>query len=201
MNNLIERYITFRTCYIFVIVGAISPAFFLPIVIIFSQVHYYIGIIGKFMLFILNLYIYAGFIKYSFIVNERKFRKIMAIVIILSVINLILSFFQVMLPFKASIILFLPVGLLLFYGFRLIRNAESVFFSKLSKLTLSLLIVGILITIGMGLLEKTKSEIWLALVIPCSLAGFYVVVSFVYWEFKLFRHLHFQYEKVAPTVK
>jgi hypothetical protein len=128
----------------------------------------------------------------------------MAVVIVLFIMNLILNLLHEVSHFTASLMLFfVPTGLsylLLFYGFRLIQNAESVFFRKLSKLNLSLFVIGVLTGIGMGLLTITKSFGWILLVIPIGLAGFYVIVLLIYWEFKLFRHLHFQYEKIAQTV-
>jgi hypothetical protein len=201
--DLIERYITFRTCYIFVIIEVVSAVFFLPMMI-FPKAQNYLNIISILIIFTLKAYIIVGYIKYSFIVNERKFREIMAVVIVLFIMNLILNLLHEVSHFTASLMLFfVPTGLsylLLFYGFRLIQNAESVFFRKLSKLNLSLFVIGVLTGIGMGLLTITKSFGWILLVIPIGLAGFYVIVLLIYWEFKLFRHLHFQYEKIAQTV-
>jgi hypothetical protein len=205
LNDFIERHITYRTCYIFVIISIFTPASVLLMLINFPEaMKRSIGILIGLIMFTLNFYIIAGYIKYSFLVNEQKFRKIMVIVIALFAMNLILNLVQAVSHFKALNMIYLSptylTYLLLFYGFGLIRNADSVFFRRLSKLNLYSFILAVLAAVGMGLSAITKSEVWFGLVIPIRLAGFCVMVLLIYWQFKLFRYLHFQYEKIAETV-
>ncbi len=147
--------------------------------------------------FFLNLYADLGYIKYSFIQNERRFRQIIIAAIGLSTIQSLLITLDALIkldPTKYTIYLGVIMLLstpLFFYAFGLIKNDDVQFFKRLSKLNLYLPIIALL-GLLFYLLRLTSF-----LLFPIILAGFVIIISLWYWQIKLFRHLSVKYKEIV----
>lgn len=197
MESLIFKYIDFRYCYycLFATIGSIIIGFILwPLKIIpQSTLH----IPQQIVAFFLSLYVYLGYVKYSYIEAEAKVRTIILLVIALSIIGSIFSLLTPSLNLektRSTLYTAIPVLIstpLLFYGFRLIQTAEITYFRKLSKLNLYFLIIGALFS----LLFISRLSNYLS-ILMLVLAAIVTFVSMWYWEIKLFKHLSKKYNEI-----
>lgn len=197
MKELIIRKINFKTCYHLLLLNvAIMVASFVlyPIKIV-PQPTLQLAI-SCLALFI-NLYAELGYIKYSFIQNERRFRKIIIAAIGLSTIqsvgillNALIKLDETKYTIYLGVIMLLSTPLF-YYAFGLIRNEDMKFFGKLSRLNLYLPIISLL-----GLLLYLFKVSHFLLFFPIILAGFVVVILLWYWQIKLFRHLSEKYNEI-----
>lgn len=203
MNALMRRAITFKNCYLFVIVNLVLV---IPITILYRIIPQFkipFSIINKVISFLLSLYIFIGYIKYSYISNESKFRKIILIVISILVVDSIFSLIRGEIDashnkiFAYLSLMYLSYPLL-FYGFRLIRNEDSDLFQRLSRLNLYFFIL--IIFNGLFILVPWKIFIdsirWVIL-LPFLGADLTVIFLLVYWEVKLFRRLSAKYDHLS----
>ncbi len=197
MKELIIKKINFRTCYHFLLLNvAIMIASFVlyPLKIIPQTT---LQLASSSLAFFLNLYADLGYIKYSFIQNERRFRQIIIAAIGLSTIQSLLITLDALIkldPTKYTIYLGVIMLLstpLFFYAFGLIKNDDVQFFKRLSKLNLYLPIIALL-GLLFYLLRLTSF-----LLFPIILAGFVIIISLWYWQIKLFRHLSVKYKEIV----
>jgi hypothetical protein len=197
LESLILRHIEFRYCYYCLVasIGSIIISLILwPIKIIPQGT---LQVPQQILSFCLTLYVYFGYIKYSYIENETKFRTIILVVLGLSIIE---SFVSLLAPIfhldqtKSTLYFAIPIIIstpLLFYGFRLIqKNAEVLYFRKLSKLNLYLLIIGALYSLLF--IPKVGNFFSMLMLV---LAVFVTIASIWYWEIKLFKHLARKYNE------
>lgn len=146
-NNvrLIRDKITFKSCYLLVLLQVILVLSISVLKAGMPQWGTYFSAISRIMYPLISVYIFAGYIKYSFIANEQKFRKLMYFAVTLLFANLILSLIHSNTKCDYPDCLYLRSSdlslLLLFYGFRLIKNEERAFFERLSKLNLYMFII------------------------------------------------------------
>jgi hypothetical protein len=192
MPSFILRYIDFRYCYYSLLGSLASMALYIISWLMRIIPHGALHVPQQLLAIFLNLYVYLGYIKYSYIEEEENFRRIMLIVIGLSIVesvfsllppSLHLSKVQSLIWSAVSVFISTP---LLFYGFKLIKTAEAFYFGKLAKLNLYLLIIGTL----WALLLIPELKLANLLVMTVLMLSFLVtVVSLWYWEIKLFRHL------------
>ena len=195
------KYITFRNCYNFLILDfAIVP---ISVILreAFKTVTMPLLILQLIITSLLNLYIYSGYLKYSEIVNEKVFRKIMFVVIGLYSISMILSAFQMHSGVTPSNYLNylspMPIAfILMFYSFRLIKNEEQKFFGMLSNLNLFTFLLSILGGGGILILSKnfTASTKWIYM-LPFLVGGIIITITKLYFEVKLFRWLSSKYDE------
>ncbi len=142
---------------------------------------------------LLNLYASLGYVKYSYIKQEERFRKIISVAIVISIIqSLIITLDAVVVFYQAMYNILLGVTLLIstpvyFYAFGLIKNDDVNFFRKLARMNLYLLIIA-LVGLLLYLLELSSF-----LLLPTILGGFGTVVLLWYWQIRLFRHLSEKY--------
>jgi hypothetical protein len=192
MKSLILGHIEFRYCYycLLATIGSIIISFILsPIKLIPEGT---LKVPREILGFLLGLYVNLGYVKYSYIEEEAKFRKIIFVVIILSILS---SWFSILAPLfdfdqtKSSLyftIPMIPLALVLFYAFRLIKTGEILYFRKLSRLYLYLFFIGALAS----LLFIPHLANYLAILIYFLLPAAFITWGLVfYWEIKLFRHL------------
>jgi hypothetical protein len=202
LESLILRHIEFRYCY-YCLVASIG-------LILISLVLWPMKIIPQGTLqvpqqilsFFLTLYVYLGYVKYSYIESETKFRTIILIVIGLSITE---SFVSLLAPIlnldktKSTLYFAIPTIIatpLLFYGFRLIqKTGELLYFRKLSKLNLYLLIIGALYSLFFIPKLGNKVGAFLSMLM-LVLAAFVTIASIWYWEIKLFKHLARKYNEI-----
>ncbi len=138
----------------------------------------------------LHLYVFMGYVKYSYLEDELRLRRIIEIVIGISLSGSLLLVLMPLLPVgktKSTVFIALSVYLsapLLFYGFRLVRTEEKKYFYVLSRLNL--------FTCLLGILWASLFIPWLAsyplmfLLMVISVGGF---ASIWFWELRLFYHL------------
>ena len=196
MKELIIRKIDFKTCYHFLLlnVAIMIASFVLYSLKIIPQTALHLA--SSSLAFFLTLYTALGYIKYSFIQNERRFRRIIiasiglsSIQSLLILLNALIKFNQTKYTIYSGIIMLLSTPLF-YYAFGLIRNEDMKFFGKLSQLNLYLPIISIL-----GLLLYLLKVSHFLLFFPIMLAGFVVVILLWYWQIKLFRHLSLKYNE------
>jgi hypothetical protein len=203
MNSPTMKYINFRYC---------CYSVFIAIILLILLSFWPKSLTCAFM-FLFVLYIYLGFIKYSFIISDHKFRKMIILIIGLSFIDLIL-WYAVMLPLalatysshlpNSSLALvsfysfYYAVGgsiyLVSYYSFSLIRNAEIVFFKKLSTLNLYLFPVasGNFILYILNIYKRGLTIPVLFIIL--KLTTLVITIWIAFWKFGLFSHLHSKYE-------
>lgn len=198
---LVLKYITFRNGYIFLILNLAI----VPISVIlreaFKPATLPLLILQLIITSLLNLYIYSGYVKYSDIVNEKAFRKIMFVVIGVYFINIIFSAFHMHSEMTPSNYLNylspMPIAfILMFYSFRLIKNEEQKFFRMLSNLNLCTFFLSI---IGGGAIlalsnNFTASTKWIY-ILPFLIGGAIIGITKFYFEVKLFRWLSSKYDE------
>lgn len=205
INMIIMKYVKFKICYLFLLWGIVLCILFgcllaskvIPHTLLKSPSFFIFNIIGLFVGFYINL----GFVKYSFIVNAEKFRKIITIIIGLLFINFIVSFFKTVLNLEAS---YMPhyfslsgalMSLLFFFAFKLVQHCEVKFFPRLSRLNLYSFIfelISLPVTLSVKYFSAPK------FIYILSFPQCIISILILYWEIKLFRYLYFQYEK-PPT--
>lgn len=202
MNTLIRDRITFKTCYLFVMLQAALVVFIVFSTAILPKFESELSAVNRIVAPILALYIWAGYLRYSYIVTEDKFRKVICLVVAIFFIDLALSLMRPGLQGKCSYpscVSFLSLSdlsyPLLFYGYGLIRNEDAPFFKRLSKLNLYMTIIMLLNTIYLlakatnNILDSILWVIWVPL-----LAIFPILFLLIYWEVKLFKHLSEKYD-------
>ena len=193
LKETVIKRIDFGSCYRFLLLSA---------VIIIVSIILYPFKIGTHRLFhlavtiliqLLNLYAALGYVKYSYIKQEERFRKIITVAIAISAVqSLIIILDAVVVFYQAMYNIVLGVTLLIstpvyFYAFGLITNGDAAFFGRLAKMNLYLLIISL---VGLLLyLSRSNSLILL----PIILGGFVTVVLLWYWQIRLFRHLSEKY--------
>lgn len=198
----IMKYITFRNCYNFLIFDFVQvPIFVILRELIFKTTQIPLMILQMLITYFLNFYIYTGYVKYSDIVDEGKFRKIMFLVIGIYFISFVLS--NLHMPQKLSPSNYLnylspmPIAyVLMFYSFRLIRNEEKKFFRILSILNLCIFFIAIIGMISIPVITKnfTGSTKYIYF-LPFVVGGFIVSIAELYWQVKLFRRLSSKYDE------
>lgn len=203
MQALIMKYVKFKNCYyllfIYLLFLWISLLlFFLPNTSLEP-----LNIIHITVATLLILYIYLGFIKYSFIENEGLFRNIVIIIICLILIHSLLIFLHDVLNinplkdfYRNSLgLLNLLQAISFYYAFKLILNDEFKYFRRLSLLNLFLCIMGlcfsIVLILNLFFPPSLISSIGLLLFF---LSIFVINLLICYWEIRLFRYLYFKYE-------
>jgi len=201
VNSPIMKYINFKYC---------RYSVFIAIVLLILSSFFVKSLTGAFM-FLFVLYIYLGFIKYSFIISDNKFKKMIILLIGLSFIDLILWGTDLLpldlatssdQPLNSSISLVsfysfaYAVGgsiyLISYYSFRLIKNAEVLYFNKLSTLYLYLFPIATGIFL-LDILNIYKLG-FPVLSIILKLATIVITIWIAFWKFELFSHLHSKYE-------
>ncbi|MDA8082211.1 MAG: hypothetical protein M0024_00970 [Nitrospiraceae bacterium] len=144
------KHIDFRYCYYALLGGACSVVLsfilwritFIPAILL--------QVLQQISVLLINLYVNMGYIKYSYLEDERLFRRVMIVAAGLSLLGSALLVLAPLLPVgktQSTIFIALPVYVtapLLFYGFRLIRTEERSFFTLLARLNLVLFLAGIL---------------------------------------------------------
>jgi hypothetical protein len=197
MKNQIMKWINFRYCYYLLLfnVATMGLGFLLFFVKNIPQAP--VQVAGFSVGSLIGIYAYLGFIKYSYITEHNKFRKIMFVALCLSLIYFLIYIVKAAttVDLKNDKFYFIPAALeipLLCYAFNLIKNEDSIYFKKLSRLYLYSLIVGSSVFIGY-LVSLSFSYPFLIL-LPFILAGFVAVILIWYWKIKLFKHLATKYE-------
>jgi hypothetical protein len=203
MYALIMKNVKFKNCYYLLFVYILFLWMSLLIFLLPNTSLKPLNIIHITFITLLSLYIYLGFIKYSFIVNEGLFRNIFIIIICLMLIHSLLTFLHDVLninPLKSIYrnslgVIELLKALSFYYAFKLILNDEFKYFRRLSLLSLFLIIMALcfsmLLLIYLFLPPNPISSIVLLLFF---LSIFMINLLICYWEIRLFRHLYFKYE-------
>jgi len=147
---------------------------------------------------LIGIYVGLGYIKYSFIQDERRFRRVIMPAIALTAIETL--FYTIPNPSKygslrntIEITMGLLPGILFFYAFRLIQNDESRFFRMLSRLNLTLVIIGLCFMVIYYLRSLGRFFPFF----PLVLAGAIVAILLWYWQIMLFKHLSLKYKEVG----
>jgi len=197
------KYVKFKNCYYLLFLYLLFLWISLLLFLLPNTSYEPLNIIHVTVITLLTFYIYLGFIKYSFIVNEELFRNIVIIIICLMLIHSFLIFLHDVLninPFKSYYrnslgILNLLQALSFYYAFKLILNDEFKFSRRLSLLNLFLFIMvlcfSMVLLLNLFLPPSLISSIGLLLFF---LSIFVINFLICYWEIKLFRHLYFKYE-------
>ncbi len=205
MNASIRDNITFKGCYLLVILQVVLILSFVVLDIAVPQWRIYSSATSGTMYLLISVYILVGYIKYSFIVNEKKFRKIIYFILLLLFANFILA--RILHPgTKCSYPACLTLGssdlslLLLFYGFGTIKNEERAFFTKLSKLNLYMFGIKVIHTIYFFATDYAVGSFPSGIIsFPLFITAAIVTILFISWEFKLFKHLSMKYELSPAT--
>lgn len=196
MKNLIIHRIKFGTCYHMLILNAailIASFVLYPIKLVPQGT---LQITTSVLALFLSLYIQLGYIKYSFIKNERQFQQIIMAAIVLSTIQSLLIVFDSFMKLDSTKytiglgIIGLLAALLFYSAFGLIKNDEMAFFKKLSRLNLylpSLLLLGLLLYF-----LNLRSILFF---IPIALSILITAILLWYWQIRLFRYLSLKYNK------
>jgi hypothetical protein len=205
------RYITFRNCYNFLILDFVIVPISVIVREAFKTLTMPLLILQLIITFLLNLYIYSGYIKYADIANEKILRKIMFLVVGLYSMSMVLSAFHMyigMTPLNyLNYLSPMPIAfILIFYSFRLIKNEEQKFFKMLSNLYLCTFLLSILGGGSILVLSKnfTASTKWIY-ILPFFIGGAVIAIMKFYFEVKLFRWLSSKYDETnrltwkAPT--
>lgn len=200
MKELIIQQINFRTCYRFLLLNAaiiIASFIIYPLNLIPQEA---LQLLSSTLALFLNLYADLGYIKYSFIQDERRFRKIVIAAICLSLLhsllvplNAIINIDSTKYAIYLGIIMSLST-LLFYFAFGLIKNDEIEFFKKLSKLNLCLPVLSFLALL-LFILKLTS----FILLVPILLAALITLISIWYWQIKLFKHLSIKYLENAKN--
>ena len=200
MNALIRNNITFKNCYLFLILDILLIVPVGIMTVIAPQFETHVEIISAIISFILTLYIYMGYIKYSYIADEKKFRKIILIVIAILFGDFIFSLIETKTKFNSQMVFnylsLMPLSYpLLFYGFKLIRNGKVDIFKRLSRLNLYLFVLIVFSSVTLLIATKsfTESIQWIIL-LPFLLAVLIIAILLIYWELKLFKYLSTKYD-------
>ncbi len=195
MKNLIIARIDFGTCYHMLILNAaiIIASFILyPIKLVPQEA---LQIATSVLTLFLGLYIQLGYVKYSFIRNERRFRQVIIAAIVVSTIQSFLTLFDSFMRLDSTKymivlgIITLLETLLFYFAFGLIKNDEMAFFRKLSRFNLylpSLVLLGLLLY-----LLNLRSILFF---LPIALSVLITIILFWYWEMRLFRHLSLKHK-------
>jgi hypothetical protein len=202
MYTSIMKYVKFKNCYYLLFVYLLFLwvsllLFFLPDTSLEPWNTIHVTVVT-----LLTLYIYLGFIKYSFIVNEKLFRNIVIVIICLILIHSFLIFLHDVLninPFKSFYrnalgIFVLLQALSFYYAFKLILNDEFKYFRKLSLLNLFLFIMNLCFSMLLLLYLFYHSKFSAIVLLLFFLSFFMIKFLICYWEIKLFKHLSIKYE-------
>lgn len=192
IQGLIIKYIEFKYCYYLLLLNIVVfvVGFFLGA--IKNDPNDYIQLSGLIVSYLITMYIFLGFIKYSYVTNQDGFRKIIFVVLCLEIYNLLTLFFldpfNPNSPTKLSALTIIPKSfesILWYYAFKLIQNEESIYFNKLSMLNLYFFFISIIFLL-MIIFSTSFPFIVLSILM---LAVFAVFILLWYWEIKLFKHL------------
>ncbi len=137
-----------------------------------------------------TMYVFLGFVKFSFIEKNVFFRKTIFVVLVLSLIRSLISkisFFDNFLgvPFAIECIL-------LFYAFKSVENSKLIYFRKLSRLYLYL--SSIIVPMSIALLFgrdaiKSMPQILVLPFIIIALGGAVLIIYIWYLKIRLFKQL------------
>ena len=148
--------------------------------------------------FSLNCYIYLGYLKYALVIHEGKLRLILSIILCIQIFGFIANrsgnayLFNIDGYFNVGSLIFL----LMFFGLRMVSNDDTYFLRRISMLYLLFFVFDILVCNRKILLYLLQLEfpIQPIVIVPLILSAVYTIPALIYWEFKLFNHLHSQYE-------
>ncbi len=200
VNEVADKFIKFKICYFLYIAGVASSLLALLIIYAFKLIS--LDSFNKYIehpafLFVSSvvfLYIYWGYIKYANLIQNRKLHKTIIIVVMLWAADFLLS--KIGYPLDWLIMKFpfasIVSPLLLFFIFRTLKNDESLYFQKLSKLNLYMFIVQMII------LGQKVASVKYIILITYFVMAFLGLVTF-YREATLFRHLYRKFEKTAEA--
>jgi hypothetical protein len=190
------KYITFRNCIIFSVIDFVYP-------LISAILKRWLSVkniaplpyLQSTMFFLLNLYIYIGFIKYSVIRHEQRLGRRIPWVILILAVN-----FALVLYFTSSMFNYLspmPLAYLaLYYSFRLIHNEEEAFFKKLAEFNLYTFLITALFGFSNlpGMNAFVVSTRWFFF-FPLCVTGMIIATIKFYWQVRLFMHLSVKCDK------
>ncbi len=192
----IATHVKFQHCYFLILANiAFGVAFFIAVYILkLDAVNKMIvgNGIGGFAGFVVLIFTYLGYIKYSQIIRNDKLHTYTSIIVIISTVGFIIFSLPSFLGWLFNIGGIIPsvTSFILFYILREIKNDEATYFEKLSNLYLALSITQFIMTID----KVSSSSLH---ILKASYAIFAVVsVIAIYWKLKLFQHLYSKYEKV-----
>ena len=194
MKTMIFKFIHFRYCYYCLLLDIcliIGSAALLQFKMITPQasVEVFRDIIGL----LLNTYVYLGYVRYSYLTHNDKFRKIIFAVTLLSIAHFgTMAVTHIVDSDKTTPIYYhaVPTAImtaLLCYAFRHIQTAEGAYFKKLATLNLFYLIIMAFIAVFF----ITGWASFLSTIITV-IPAFIVMTAIWYWQVKLFKYLSTQ---------
>ncbi len=137
----------------------------------------------------LTFYIYLGFIKFSLIEKKAKFRKLIFVAMVFSIIQSLIAITATLLNkeiFKFNGVPFALECLLLFYAFKSVQNTKITYFKTLSRLCLYLFVLLIpilpLVLLGKEQFAAMPRAFILTLNVLAIVAA---VIVFLIWFFKV----------------
>ena len=186
--SVIIEEVSFKRCAQFVIMQTVFTL--ITAIILSSNIaspHSLLYLILDILNVFFNVYICLGYIKYAHVVHEGTVSLILNIVIALHILQFVTNIVENghYLEIKGYENLWYVKSLLMFFGLRLVQSSERDFLSKISRLYLFLFIVAMLLTFNTSL----PSYVTILLI----LSAIYFIPALMYWEFKLFNHLHSLY--------
>ena len=209
VKTVIMNYVRFRICYLSLLLSVVLTIVFGVLYaskIIDENVLKSGGFLNSAWVMVIGvfwgLYLNLSFIKYSFLVDALKFRRIVIIAIGLVFFNLLISsllkrFWGLESCYNYGSFSGIVSSLLWFIGFRSVANTEPGFFQRLSRLCLYLFVFEIVSCI-VSLLIKHFPELKFMNILRFLPNGIIQVLIF-YWKIKLFRHLYLKYEKPSAS--
>ncbi len=139
---------------------------------------------------LIDTYVYLGYVRYSYLTHDDKFRKIIFAVIFLSLPQFVaMAVGHIGSSAKTTPIYYYAIPnaistALLCYAFRHIQTAEGAYFKKLASLNLYYLII-------MAFFAVFFITGWVSFIsmIITVLPAFIVLTAIWYWQIKLFKYL------------
>lgn len=197
VKTQIMKWINFRYCYYLLLINVATMALGFLLYFIKTIPQAPAQVAGLSAGSLIGIYVYLGFIKFSYIADHNKFRKIMLLALSLSL------FYFLGYIVKSSMnsaltndnYYLIPAALetpLLYYAFCLIQNEDAIYFKKLSRLYLYLLLAGFPLLIGY--FASLSFSYPFLILVPFIIAGFVFGIKIWYWKIKLFKHLAAKYD-------
>ena len=191
------KWVVFRYCYYLLLLNVAAMAIGFALFFIKSVPHVLTQIVTLSVGTLINLYVYFGLIKYSYIYGQTKFRKIILFAFSLSVLYFVGSIVEnAMMPnLNQKYFSVIFVGLetpLLFYAFQIIKTEDALYFKKLSSFYLYQFLAGIAVLIGY--VASMSFPYSFMILLPFVIAGFVFVFLIWFWKIKLFKQLAAKYD-------
>jgi hypothetical protein len=192
MKIQIMKWINFKYCYYLLLLNVATMGLGFLLYFIKGVPQAPAKMVGFSVGSLISIYVYLGFLKYSYIYDQNKFRKIMLIALSLSVIYSLGFIIEISIKPKLSNdyywFIFAALEMpLLYYAFHLIQNQDVMYFKKLSRSYLYQLLAGSAVLIGY--IVSLSYTFPFLIMAPFVVAAFVFVILIWYWKIKLFKYL------------